>query len=129
MAEQAEQETLHNGQPVWKPEVHGLWRRFVDGDDGFYLDQGAINKARSEGQVVGSCRDCGGDLIVGPTQDPATSGSHVEWTDIVCHACGKERAAPNLRRLRRSSMHSRMPSGWWDARTAAIKLRKTLRSS
>lgn len=127
----AEQETLYNGNPTWKPELHGVWKRFIEGADteNPYLDQGAINKARSEGQVVGSCRDCGGDLIVLPTQDPMKSGSHCEWTDFLCRNCGKETASPDLKRLHRSSSHNRMPSDWWSKRLQSVKARKTLRSS
>lgn len=125
----AEQETLHNGDPAWKPEAHGIWRRFIDGDDGYTLDQAAINRARSGLEVVGSCRDCGGDLIVEPTQDPLASGSHVGWTDILCQQCGKQVAAPNGKRLHRSSQHGKMPSGWWAKRDHAIKASALMRSS
>ena len=126
----AEQETLHNGAPVWKPETHGIWKRFIErGEVGNpYLDQGAINKARSGGEVVGDCRDCGGDLMVLPTQDPMTSGSHVDWTDFICRGCGKETAAPNLKRLHRSSAHSRQPSGWWHDRMKDVKSRAAMKS-
>lgn len=123
----AEQETLHNGDPVWKPELHGIWRRYIDAKDAF-LDQGAINRARSQGEVVGSCRDCGGDLMVMPTQDPMKSGSHCDWTDFRCQQCGKETASANMKRLQRSSSHNHMPQGWWATRLDAIKARTTQRS-
>lgn len=124
----AEQETLYNGDPAWRPEAHGIWKRFFDGEDGYTLNQAAINRARSGLEVVGSCRLCGGDLMVQPTQDPMTSGSHCAWTDFACQQCGHEWAAPDLKRLQRSSMHSGMPSGWWAGRLRAIQARILTRS-
>ena len=125
----AEQETLHNGDPVWKPETHGLYKRFLEGlqVDSPYIDHGAINLARSSGTFVGTCRDCGGNLRVMPSQDPLAS--EIPWTDFLCDGCGKETASPDTRRLHRTSSHNRMPQGWWAKRYASIKARTTLRSS
>lgn len=127
----AEQETLYNGDPAWKPETHGLYQRYLEGlqVDSPYIDQGAINKARSAGEFVGTCRECGGDLRVLPTQDPMKSGTSIAWTDFVCEKCGKETAAPDTKRLHRTSSRNRMPQGWWDKRFASIKSRTTMRSS
>lgn len=125
----AEQETLHNGDPVWNPHAHGLWKRFIENGDSPFIDQGAINRARSGLEVVGTCRDCGGDILVLPTQDPMKSGSHCAWTDFVCQDCGKETAAPDTKRLKRSSLHSHMPAGWWADRMTAVKSRATMRTS
>ncbi len=125
----AEQETLYNGDPAWKPELHGLYQRVMEGlhVDSPYIDQGAINKARSQGEVVGTCRDCGGELMVMPTQDPVHSD--IAWTDFRCENCGKETASPDTKRLHRSSRHNLMPRKWWDKRYASIKSRTTMRSS
>lgn len=114
----------------WNPYLHGIWKRFIEGGavDSPYLDQGAINRARSQGEVVGSCRDCGGDLLVEKSQDPMKSGSSVQWTDFICGDCGKETASPDLRRLHKSSAHRHQPSGWWDKRFASIKSRAITKS-
>lgn len=126
----AEQETLHDGTPVWRPESHGVYARYIESAeaDNPYLDQGAINRARSQGEIVGTCRDCGGNLMVRPSQDPMHSGSSIAWTDFLCQGCGKETASPDLKRLHRTSSHNRMPSGWWAKRFQSIKSRAAMRS-
>ena len=139
----AEQETLldesnenedgaEEAAPVvhWNPYLHGIWKRFIEAAavDSPYLDQGALNRARSQGEVVGTCRDCGGDLIVEKTQDPQTSGSSIQWTDFLCTDCGKETASPDLRRLHRSSARNKQPHDWWDKRFTSIKARAATKS-
>lgn len=127
----AEQETLMDGADdpapgivnTWDPHDHGTWRRFQSGEDGVFLDDAAINRARAEHGFVGTCRECGGHLVVARGRNH--DGAEIQWTDLECIDCRKETAAPNGKVLRRDSRHHHMPNGWWARRIAALKTGKT----
>lgn len=114
----ARQETLTGDTPAFDPSQHGIWDRFVDAGD--VINHAAWLRACAEGGFVGTCRACGDFLLPQPPDE--RDGRH-DYT-AVCRSgndgpgkgCGHEVNAPGGRRLRRSSRHLQMPTGWWDHR-------------
>jgi len=102
-------------QPRFDALAHRLWTRVVDSD---LINTFTWNRTRAESGFVGTCRLCGGHLRPEPS-DPAVA--HVEWLEATCMLCGKTIVSPNGRTLRRSSRHSEMPGGWWDARERSMR--------
>lgn len=108
---------------VWRPEDHGLWRKYKlgEGPQSYYLDELALNRARATGDPIGTCRNCGGDLVVIQSWPAETSGTSVRWIEWECVSCGKQYAAPDGKYLQRSSAHSRQTAGWMGRRFTALK--------
>ena len=99
--------------PQFNALDEGLYRRLVDRSE---IDVAGWNRVRSERGHVGTCRSCGSYLV------PLSVERHggIDWYEARCLSCGKEVAAPDGRTLRRSSRHSEMPPGWWEARLHAL---------
>jgi hypothetical protein len=103
--------------PPFNALVHRLWTRIVSGD---LIEIHAWNRARAEQGFVGTCRLCGGHLRPMPTTEH-DSTAHVMWLEATCLLCGKTLVSPNGRTLRRSSRHTEMPTGWWEARERSLR--------
>lgn len=102
--------------PAFDPAQHGLWQRFVDGDQ---VAHGAWLRACAEHTFVGTCRVCGDYLT--PAYPEQLDGRTDYEARCRSERCGHTVVAPGGRLLRRSSRHSQMPAGWWDHRFKTAK--------
>jgi hypothetical protein len=95
----------------------GVHPVFVGSDD-LLVAKPRWNQLAGTRAVVGQCRDCGGDLqaIEATEYDSMGEAGQVTWYETRCRVCGKERAAPNGRIMRRSSAHRETPRAWLDTR-------------
>lgn len=90
----------------------------VVGNDDTLVPKRRWSELAAMGAVVGQCRVCNGNLKAIPPSEHDTQGEdgQITWYETRCDNCGRETAAPNGRILRRSSLHSEMPSGWLERR-------------
>lgn len=99
------------------PPAGGIHPSLVGADDTLVTKM-RWNQLAETRAIVGRCRDCGGDLraIEATEHDSQGEEGEVTWYETRCRVCGRERAAPNGRIMRRSSAHRETPRGWLDAR-------------
>jgi hypothetical protein len=90
----AEQQTLPGA-----PDHGGLWRRHVTNST---IDHAAWLRARSEGQPVGTCRQCGDHLL---PETPNDHNGRLDYT-ATCRSCDASLLAPGGRVMRGSGLWS-----------------------
>jgi hypothetical protein len=79
----------------------GIWKSLIK--DGLLSAAGYL-RAEANGEVIGVCRLCGGQLL---TDRPADEGeTFIAWFHVVCAGCGKQTASPGGRLLHRSGLAS-----------------------
>lgn len=110
----ARQETLTDGAAAHNPLDHGLWQRYVTGDN---INHAAWLRAHAEAGHVGTCRHDGGRLRPLPPEQHGV----LTWYEATCpdghiYAAPAHKWETGGRALRRSSMHSEMPTGWFTHR-------------
>lgn len=90
--------------------------RLVDAED-LLVPKWRWNELARLAAVIGTCRKCGAEMyaVESDEHDAAGEVGQVTWYEARC-ARGHEVASPNGRVLRRSGLHSEMPSKWWAAR-------------
>jgi len=102
---------------------HHIWKRFI-ADGGLFLNTLAWNRARAEGEFVGTCRNypnCGGFLRPEPTGAvPDSPDDAMVWYGASCTRCDHEIWAPDGKVLQRSARHSQMPRTYLRTRAGVI---------
>jgi len=98
----------------FNPLNEGLYTRYDDGDT---INHAAFLRAHAAGDIIGTCRTDGGPLH--PVA--AYELNQVWWYEYECVTCRHTYLAPGGRILHRSSRHSEMTPGAWEARERRLR--------
>lgn len=89
------------------PRSAGLWRS-VAGPDG--INFAAWQRAEEAGDIIGTCRACGGFIVSDSPPPYIDDAVSVTWLYARCLTCQHEVASPGGRVLRRSGRLSQRPT-------------------
>lgn len=107
-----EQEPLAGfGETVRRRTGDGLYRRYVDSQGEIIM--AAWLRACAGAEVVGSCRECGGDLMPSRPTPGHGGGTRPDYLSV-CRECGKELVAACGRTIRWNGERGkkrRLPTG------------------